>query len=667
MPDIVLLLRHGRLRADERDPHSRTAGGCLLPKGAGPRIMSKEKKSKKKRVQELPGKAVAFESHDALLEGARRMFEARAARAEAEKNRDEEVGKLNEARSADNAWRCWWHRSVEKTARSLHFARVCRSAKLDEFEREVLVALVLGKLSLITADVEKVSDLVGFLGVEAGRKLEVMRRFLDGGKLLASGRVRCSDLDAELPERCVQPESGLIEEILGPEGSVRPWSVGSEVELHQQLYMLTSALRAKADAIEDERDGWGDSEIAYRHAKRADRLVARLQVTLAVHPEWEMNKLFTRGGLVHTRAERLVLLALIGRELGHLGAGHILFRGDWLAFAASRTVNDVPASIAMLTADARLARRGLIAEVDGRDLPESEDHCAVENTRYRLGERARKALGISERRRSRSESAFSVRDPVTTVDALVLDEQVQCALLMAQSQARNGAKMLKRWGLGDVVPYGNNVTLLFAGSPGVGKTACAEALARELGKSILVVDYSQVQNCWLGETEKNIVEVFREARRSEAVLFWDEADGMLHDRNYALRSWEVRSVNVLLQELERFDGVCVLATNRRVSLDPAVERRITIKVEFRAPDRAMRRRIWEKMLGGKLPLASDVDLDWLSEARLTGGQIKNVVLNAARLALAAREERPVSRADFEEALKMEKKADEDEPRERMGF
>jgi len=142
---------------------------------------------------------------------------------------------------------------------------------------------------------------------------------------------------------------------------------------------------------------------------------------------------------------------------------------------------------------------------------------------------------------------------------------------------------------------------------------------------------------------------------------------MLHDRNYALRSWEVRSVNVLLQELERFDGVCVLATNRRVSLDPAVERRITIKVEFRAPDRGMRRRIWEKMLGGKLPLASDVDLDWLSEARLTGGQIKNVVLNAARLALAAREEGPVGRADFEEALKMEKKADEDEPRERMGF
>jgi SpoVK/Ycf46/Vps4 family AAA+-type ATPase len=151
------------------------------------------------------------------------------------------------------------------------------------------------------------------------------------------------------------------------------------------------------------------------------------------------------------------------------------------------------------------------------------------------------------------------------------------------------------------------------------------------------------------------------------VLFWDEADAMFYDRECAGSSWEVRDVNVLLQELERFDGVCVLATNRRLALDPALERRITLKVEFHAPDRGMRRRIWEKMLGRKMPLSGDVDLDRLSRLELTGGQIKNVLLNAARLALAARPEGPVAWADFEEALAMETQEPGTDPRGRIGF
>ena len=143
---------------------------------------------------------------------------------------------------------------------------------------------------------------------------------------------------------------------------------------------------------------------------------------------------------------------------------------------------------------------------------------------------------------------------------------------------------------------------------------------------------------------------------------------MFYDRDSAQRNWEVRNVNVLLQELERFPGICILATNRKVSLDKALQRRITVKVEFDRPGRDDRRRIWEKLLPRKLPLARDVDLGRLCETDLTGGEIKNVVLNAARLALQRSETGPVTMEDFHEALEMERGGGwNDGARKRIGF
>ena len=211
------------------------------------------------------------------------------------------------------------------------------------------------------------------------------------------------------------------------------------------------------------------------------------------------------------------------------------------------------------------------------------------------------------------------------------------------------------WGLGELIPYGRGPVLLFSGPPGTGKTATAEALAHELGKTILVADYSRIQNCFVGQTEKNIVRAFREAKDQEAVLFWDEADAMFYDRDSAHRNWEVRDVNVLLQELERFEGVCILATNRKITLDKALQRRITLKVEFHRPNAHQRRQIWEKFMPQKLPLAQDLDLEELSSLDLAGGEIKNVVLNAARIALQRDECGPVTMADFRDALSMEER------------
>lgn len=169
----------------------------------------------------------------------------------------------------------------------------------------------------------------------------------------------------------------------------------------------------------------------------------------------------------------------------------------------------------------------------------------------------------------------------------------------------------------------------------------------------MVANYAEIQNCFVGQTEKNIVRIFREATEADAVLFWDEADAMFYDRDSAMRSWEVRDVNVLLQELERFPGVCILATNRKGTLDKALERRITLKIEFERPDRALRERIWRKTIPSGMPVGGDVDLRVLAEKDLTGGEIKNVVLNAARIALARNKKGPVGMADFEEALRLE--------------
>ena len=150
----------------------------------------------------------------------------------------------------------------------------------------------------------------------------------------------------------------------------------------------------------------------------------------------------------------------------------------------------------------------------------------------------------------------------------------------------------------------------------------------------MTANFAEIESCWVGETERNIARVFREATEAGTVLFWDEADAILYSRDAANRTWENRRVNVLLQELERFDGLCVMATNRTLALDSALERRIAIKVEFERPPADLRRRIWEKHLPPQMPLGPDMDFDRLGRADLTGGEIKNAVVNAARIVLA---------------------------------
>jgi len=247
---------------------------------------------------------------------------------------------------------------------------------------------------------------------------------------------------------------------------------------------------------------------------------------------------------------------------------------------------------------------------------------------------------------------------------LVLEDEARTLIDPVIEHAKNPRDILENWGVRSTIPYGNGTTLLFTGPPGVGKTATAEAIAGELGLPILVVDASAVQSCWSGETEKNIVRTFREAADEDAVLFWDEADSFFFNRDAATKPWEVREVNVLLQEIEAYPGVCILATNREPALDPALQRRICQRVAFRRPTSEMSSRIWRLLMPEKMPLDRPIDYERLGRLALTGGEIKNALFRAARTVRAKGKTARVSLTDLLEAAMIETGLGKEEP---IGF
>jgi SpoVK/Ycf46/Vps4 family AAA+-type ATPase len=230
--------------------------------------------------------------------------------------------------------------------------------------------------------------------------------------------------------------------------------------------------------------------------------------------------------------------------------------------------------------------------------------------------------------------------PERTLSDVVLPTQTRSALEHAMAQVRNHALIFRSWGLGERHALGRGLTFNFAGPPGTGKTICAEAVAHALGMKLLVVNYAEAESMWIGETPKNIARVFRTAAEEHAVLFFDEADAIAmrrssstilpHDREMNL------TLNVLLRELEAFNGVVIFATNLAANFDPAFERRIRTHVLFEMPGVEERAQIWQLQVHpSKTPLASDVDFHRLAKDYVaSGGDIKNAVIKAAAAAAA---------------------------------
>jgi SpoVK/Ycf46/Vps4 family AAA+-type ATPase len=273
---------------------------------------------------------------------------------------------------------------------------------------------------------------------------------------------------------------------------------------------------------------------------------------------------------------------------------------------------------------------------------------------------------------------YHLIQPRFSLEDVVMAPKTREAIEDALVELRHKGVIFQRWGMRKVIRKNKGISLLFAGPPGTGKTMTAEAIARALKKPLMIVNYAQLENMWVGETEKNIEAVFEDAAKRDAVLFFDEADAVFHRRGMTIAPWTNRDVNVLLNQVENAPGVCILATNLARVMDRALDRRIDIAVEFEIPDLEMRKRIWRKLVPKEAPLADNVDLDALAKKyTLSGGAILNVVRQSMRNALKRGRRHRITQEDLINAAEREvKKSDvmsrdhmsqwKVEPRQRLG-
>jgi hypothetical protein len=201
------------------------------------------------------------------------------------------------------------------------------------------------------------------------------------------------------------------------------------------------------------------------------------------------------------------------------------------------------------------------------------------------------------------------------------------------SRYRHQQVVYNNWGFGRKLSLGRGLSALFSGHPGTGKTMAAEVIANELLLDLYKIDLSQVVSKYIGETEKSLNSIFQEAQASNAILFFDEADALFGKRTEVKDSHDRYAnieVSYLLQKMEEYDGIAVLATNLRKNIDEAFLRRMQFIIEFPFPDEAERRRIWEVVFPREAPIDGDVDFGVLARSiRLAGGNLKNIALAAA--------------------------------------
>lgn len=242
-----------------------------------------------------------------------------------------------------------------------------------------------------------------------------------------------------------------------------------------------------------------------------------------------------------------------------------------------------------------------------------------------------------------------------TLDALVLppDEKSQIEEIIAAG--RNRATVLHTWGFADKLPTGKGLVVLLSGEPGTGKTLAAEVIAAELGLQLYRVNPAKVVSKYVGETEKNLNEILAQARSTHAILFFDEADALFSTRVAKVETANDRFVNMetnfLLQQLERYEGIVILATNLETSIDQAFKRRIAYHIVVPFPKPPDRERIWRTLMPPRAPVGA-IDFARLGKTfELSGGHIKNAILRAAYL--AAQRERPLDYELLAEAAEKE--------------
>lgn len=233
--------------------------------------------------------------------------------------------------------------------------------------------------------------------------------------------------------------------------------------------------------------------------------------------------------------------------------------------------------------------------------------------------------------------------PRYTWGDLILPDKIISQLQHLEQYLAQQEKVMHHWGGQKIRPRGYGIKALFSGGPGTGKTMCAEVIAGSLGYDMFKVDLSSVISRWVGETEKNLKEIFDAAEGGGSVILFDEADALFGSRGdvkQAQDRFANQEVSFLLQRLEVFEGCAILTTNLQENIDEAFLRRFGAVIEFPMPSPPERYKLWERAIPPGAPRAPDLDLDYLSKQFvLAGGAIINASINAC--VVAAADDRPV--------------------------
>ncbi len=226
-------------------------------------------------------------------------------------------------------------------------------------------------------------------------------------------------------------------------------------------------------------------------------------------------------------------------------------------------------------------------------------------------------------------SAYIVKTKKTW-DDLIIDKNDKNMIIDICTQRKLSNIVFETWGLGERIEYGKGLSILFSGAPGTGKTMAAGIIANELGLDLYRVDLSEIVSKYIGETEKNISSLFREAEKSNSILLFDEMDALFSQRTSVKDSHD-RGANIeisyLLQKMEEHSGICILTTNYIENIDKAFFRRISYVFHFPKPKIDDRKKIWKNIFG-TVPLDDEVDFDFLSKFDISGGSIKNIVVSS---------------------------------------
>lgn len=241
-----------------------------------------------------------------------------------------------------------------------------------------------------------------------------------------------------------------------------------------------------------------------------------------------------------------------------------------------------------------------------------------------------------------------------TWDDFAADQNVTSQLHNLCNQVKYQNTVGNMWGFYEKRPYGNGICALFYGPPGTGKTMAAQVVAGDLGLQLYRVDLSVISSKYIGETQKNITALFETAKEQNAVLFFDEADA-LFSRRAEVKDANDRHANNetahLLQQLEDYEGVVILATNLKGQIDDAFKRRIKMMIGFRLPDFETRKVLWRKAIPACAPMEEGINLEFFAERfEIAGSEIKEIVLDAAFLAAAEPGEK-ITRKHICEAMK----------------